>query len=197
MGIALKALIPSQNASWARKQPTPLVLGALPALAVIERLIRNLPLGFGGEKARNGAGEEHLRQILVQGGDLLLQTPPAPLPSSQVFWEKHPWVLTWSCQRGSGTCPPGQRASTAAACDFLLRGDTLVSDTAASPRLVMLSPHCSTLPSVRRCSSWKRLPARQCYLISATGPGIIKGILLGFRVAKELRTPRNYGTGVV
>lgn len=65
---------------------------------------------------------------------------------------------------------------------------------AASPRLVMFSPSCTTSPSIRRCSSW---PAREFYLISATGLGLIKGILLGFRVAKELRARRNYGTGVV
>lgn len=40
-------------------------------------------------------------------------------------------------------------------------------------------------------------PARECYLISATGLVLINGILLGFRVAKELRAHKNYGTGVV
>lgn len=79
MVIAVKALTSAQNASWARKQSNLLVLNAVPALAVIERLIRNLPLYFEGKKARNGAEECHSRQVSVQGGDLLLQIPTAPL----------------------------------------------------------------------------------------------------------------------
>ena len=32
--IAVKVVIPAQTASWARKEPKPLVLGAVPALAI-------------------------------------------------------------------------------------------------------------------------------------------------------------------
>lgn len=78
--IALKALIPSQNASWARKQPTPLVLSALPALAVIERLMRNLPLYFGGGKSKKWSRGRSSKAGFGAGWRLVPTNPPCTTP---------------------------------------------------------------------------------------------------------------------
>lgn len=153
------------------------------------------------KKARNGAGGGHSRQVSVQSGDLLMQIPPAPLPNPRFF------------RRSISGYSPGPARGVQAPVPQVREPPLLLSVTfssevppgclttgalpAASPRLVMLSPRCTTFPSIRRCSSWKQLPDVEFYLISATGLGLIKGILLGFRVAKELRAHRNYGAGVV
>lgn len=137
----------------------------------------------------------------MQGGDLLMQTPPAPLPNPRFFRRSISGYSPGPARGLQAPVPqvrePPLLLSVTFSCEVPPWCLTTGALSAASPQLVMLSPHCTTFSSFRRCSSWKQLPDREFYLISAIDLGLIKGILLGFRVAKELRAHRNYGTGVV
>lgn len=202
MLIAVKALIPAQNASWARKQPTPLVLSAFPALAVIERLVRNLPLYFGGEK------KQEMEQGKVIQGRFQCRVVTCScksflhcFPNPRFFRKNISGYSPGPARRVQTPVPQVREPPLLLSVTFFREVPpwclTTAALPAASPRRVMLSPRCTTFPSIRRCRSQKQLSARELYLISATDLGLIKGILLGFRVAKGLKANRNYGTGVV
>lgn len=154
-----------------------------------------------GEKARNEAGEAHSRQVSVSVMTCSCKSPLHHFPNPRFFRRS---ISGYSPGPARGVQVPVPQVrqpplllSVTFSCEvppWCLTTDAL---PAASPRLVMLSPRCTMFPSIRRCRSWKQPPARVFYLISATGLGLIKGIFLGFRVAKGLRANRNYGTGVV